>query len=105
MQQAEVRRPRNILNINYDNSFSNNLHISSNIFYSSKVKDTDFSSSPFQHVYMNSYFLFNTALNYNIDSKNKVSLIFKNIFNREYNEVNGYNTPGFELLINYKNNF
>ena len=105
MQQAEVRRPRNILNINYDNSFSNNLHISSNIFYSSKVKDADFSSSPFQHVYMNSYFLFNTALNYNIDSKNKVSLIFKNIFNREYNEVNGYNTPGFELLINYKNNF
>jgi len=54
---------------------------------------------------MNSYFLFNTALNYNVDSKNKVSLIFKNIFNREYNEVNGYNTPGFELLINYKNNF
>ena len=105
MQQAEVRRPRNILNINYDNSFSNNLHISSNIFYSSNVKDADFSSSPFQHVYMNSYFLFNTALNYNIDSKNKVSLIFKNIFNREYNEVNGYNTPGFELLINYKNNF
>jgi vitamin B12 transporter len=104
-QQAEVRRPRNILNINYDNSFSSNLHISSNIFYSSKVKDVDFSSSPFQHVYMNSYFLFNTALNYNIDSKNKVSLVFKNIFNREYNEVNGYNTPGFELLINYKNNF
>ena len=105
IQQAEVRRPRNILNINYDNSFSSNLHISSNIFYSSKVKDVDFSSSPFQHVYMNSYFLFNTALNYNIDSKNKVSLVFKNIFNREYNEVNGYNTPGFELLINYKNNF
>jgi vitamin B12 transporter len=105
IQQAEVRRPRNILNINYDNSFSRNLHISSNIFYSSKVKDVDFSSSPFQHVYMNSYFLFNTTLNYNIDSKNKVSLVFKNIFNREYNEVNGYNTPGFELLINYKNNF
>ena len=105
IQQAEVRRPRNILNINYDNSFFSNLHISSNIFYSSKVKDTDFSSSPFQNVYMNSYFLFNTALNYNVDSKNKVSLVFKNIFNREYNEVNGYNTPGFELLINYKNNF
>ena len=105
IQQAEVRRPRNIFNINYDNSFSSNLHISSNIFYSSKIKDTDFSSWPYQNIYMKSYFLFNTALNYNVDSKNKVSLIFKNIFNREYNEVNGYNTPGFELLINYKNNF
>ena len=76
-----------------------------NIFYSSKVKDTDFSSYPFQNVYMNSYFLFNTTLNYDVDSKNKVSLIFKNIFNREYNVVNDFNTPGFEVLINYRNNF
>ena len=104
-QQAEVRRPRNILNINYDNTFFNKLSMNSNIFYSSKVKDTDFSSYPYQNVYMSSYFLFNTSLNYDVDSKNKISLIFKNIFNREYNEVNGYNTPGFEVLINYKNSF
>lgn len=104
-QQAEVRRPRNLININYNNNFFNNLSINSNIFYSSKVKDTDFSSYPFQNVYMNSYFLFNTTLNYDVDSKNKVSLIFKNIFNREYNVVNDFNTPGFEVLINYRNNF
>ncbi len=104
-QQAEVRRPRNLININYNNNFFNNLSIISNIFYSSKVKDTDFSSYPFQNVYMNSYFLFNTTLNYDVDSKNKVSLIFKNIFNREYNVVNDFNTPGFEVLINYRNNF
>ena len=104
-QQAEVRRPRNLININYNNNFFNNLSINSNIFYSSKVKDTDFSSYPFQNVYMNSYFLFNTTLNYDVDSKNKVSLIFKNIFNREYNVVNDFNTPGFEVLINYQNNF
>ena len=104
-QQAEVRRPRNLININYNNNFFNNLSINSNIFYSSKVKDTDFSSYPFQNVYMSSYFLFNTTLNYDVDSKNKVSLIFKNIFNREYNVVNDFNTPGFEVLINYRNNF
>ena len=104
-QQAEVRRPRNLININYNNNFFNNLSINSNIFYSSKVKDTDFSSYPFQNVYMSSYFLFNTTLNYDVDSKNKVSLIFKNIFNREYNVVNDFNTPGFEVLINYQNNF
>ena len=104
-QQAEVRRPRNLININYNNNFFNNLSINSNIFYSSKVKDTDFSSYPYQNVYMSSYFLFNTTLNYDIDSKNKVSLIFKNIFNREYNVVNNFNTPGFEVLINYRNNF
>ena len=104
-QQAEVRRPRNLININYNNNFFNNLSINSNIFYSSKVKDTDFSSYPYQNVYMSSYFLFNTTLNYDIDSKNKVSLIFKNIFNREYNVVNDFNTPGFEVLINYRNNF
>ncbi|MAZ80087.1 MAG: hypothetical protein CMD72_05025 [Gammaproteobacteria bacterium] len=104
-QKSELRRPKNILNFNYDNSFFNNLSISSNIFYSSKIKDTDFSSYPYQNVYINSYFLFNTTMNYNVDSKNKISLVFKNIFNREYNEVNGYNSPGFEVLINYRNNF
>ena len=104
-QQAEVRRPRNLLNINYKNNFFNNININSNIFYSSKVKDTDFSSWPYENVYMSSYYLFNTTLNYNIDSKNKISVIFKNIFNREYEVVTGFNTPGFEVLINYRNNF
>ena len=102
-QQAEVRRPRNLLNINYNNNYFNNLSINSNIFYSSKVKDTDFNT--YQNIYMNSYFLFNTTLNYDVDSKNKVSVIFKNIFNREYEVVTGFNTPGFEVLINYRNNF
>ena len=102
-QQAEVRRPRNLLNINYNNNYFNNLSINSNLFYSSKVKDTDFNT--YQNIYMNSYFLFNTTLNYDVDSKNKVSVIFKNIFNREYEVVTGFNTPGFEVLINYRNNF
>ena len=104
-QQAENRRPRNLLNINYNNNFFNNISINSNIFYSSKVKDTDFSSYPYETVYMSSYYLFNTTLNYDVDSKNKVSVIFKNIFNREYEVVSGFNTPGFEVLINYRNNF
>ena len=104
-QKSESRRPRNVLNINYDNNFFNKLSMNSNIFYSSKVKDTDFSSYPYQNVYMNSYFLLNTTMNYNVDSNNKISLVFKNIFNREYNEVNGYNSPGFEVLINYRNSF
>ena len=104
-QQAEVRRPRNLLNINYNNNYFNNLSINSNLFYSSKVKDTEYIGYESQIVYMNSYFLFNTTLNYDIDSKNKVSLIFKNIFNREYEVVSGFNTPGFEVLINYRNNF
>ena len=104
-QQAEVRRPRNLLNINYNNNYFNNLSINSNLFYSSKVKDTEYIGYASQIVYMNSYFLFNTTLNYDIDSKNKVSLIFKNIFNREYEVVSGFNTPGFEVLINYRNNF
>ena len=102
-QQAEVRRPRNLLNINYNNNYFNNLSINSNLFYSSKVKDTDFNT--YQNVYMNSYFLFNTTLNYDVDSKNKISVVFKNIFNREYEVVSGFNTPGFEVLINYRNNF
>ena len=105
IQDEEVRRPKNLVNIDYDNSLSNFLHINSNILYSSKIKDTDFSSWPYNAIYLNDYFIFNTTLNLKLDNNNKMSLILKNIFNRKYNEVYGYSNPGLELLINYNKKF
>jgi vitamin B12 transporter len=104
-QQAEVRRPRNIININYNKIINNNININTNLFYSSKIKDTDFSSYPSVTKHLSDYYLLNTTINFDLDNTNKVSVIFKNIFNRDYEEVYGYHSPGFEMLLNYKRSF
>ena len=104
-QEREVRRPKNIVNINYNKIINNNISINSNLFYSSKIKDTDFSSYPSVTKYLSEYYLLNTTINFELDDTNKISLLFKNIFNRDYEEVYGYHSPGFEVLLNYKRSF
>ncbi len=104
-QEQEVRRPKNIININYNKIINNNININTNLFYSSKIKDTDFSSYPSVTKHLSDYYLLNTTINFDLDNTNKVSVIFKNIFNRDYEEVYGYHSPGFEMLLNYKRSF
>lgn len=103
-QLSEVRRPNNLFNIHYQGKIFSNIFLDGNIFYSTKIKDTDFSSWPYKTVYLKSYYLANATLSYQYKNK-QISLIFKNIFNREYESVNGYNKPGLEFLINYKSTF
>ena len=104
-QASEVRRPKNIFNIVYENTLSKYLHLNTNVFYSSKIKDTDFSSWPYKTVFLNDYIIANAKINYNVDTNNKISFVANNIFNRKYSEVYGYNNSGFEFQINYFKSF
>ena len=81
------------------------MHINANILYSSKIKDTSYFSYPYQTVYLKEYTLANIKINYLLDEKNKISFTFNNIFNRKYNEIYGFETPGFEFLLNYSRSF
>ena len=104
-QISEVRRPKNVLNLIYENTFSNQVFFTANIFYSTKIKDTDFTSYPSKTVFLNDYTLANAKINYNLDSNHTISFMFNNIFNRKYNEVYGYNNPGFEFQMNFSRYF
>ena len=104
-QTSEVRRPKNIYNIIYENTLSKYLHLNTNVFYSSKIKDTDFSSWPYKTVFLNDYIIANAKINYSVDANNKISFVANNIFNRKYSEVYGYNNSGFEFQINYFKSF
>ena len=104
-QISEVRRPKNVLNLIYENTFSNQVFFTANIFYSTKIKDTDFTSYPYKTVFLNDYTLANAKINYNLDSNHTISFMFNNIFNRKYNEVYGYNNPGFEFQMNFSRYF
>ena len=104
-QASEVRRPKNIFNLIYENTLSKYLHLNTNVFYSSKIKDTDFSSWPYKTVFLNDYIIANAKINYSVDANNKISFVANNIFNRKYSEVYGYNNSGFEFQINYFKSF
>ena len=104
-QTSEVRRPKNIFNLIYENTLSKYLHLNTNVFYSSKIKDTDFSSWPYKTVFLNDYIIANAKINYSVDANNKISFVANNIFNRKYSEVYGYNNSGFEFQINYFKSF
>ena len=104
-QTSEVRRPKNIFNLIYENTISKYLHLNTNVFYSSKIKDTDFSSWPYKTVFLNDYIIANAKINYSVDANNKISFVANNIFNRKYSEVYGYNNSGFEFQINYFKSF
>ena len=104
-QISEVRRPKNVLNLIYENNFSNHIFLSANILYSTKIKDTNFTSYPYETVFLSDYALANAKINYNLDNNHTISFIFNNIFNRKYNEVYGYNNPGFEFQMNFSRYF
>ena len=105
IQETEIRRPKNLVNLNFNKIVNNKTNFSANILYSSKVKDTNFIPYPAKTVYLKDYFTFNTVINFSPDESNHLSLKLNNIFNRKYNEVYGYRTSGFEVFINYNREF
>ncbi|MBT7542708.1 MAG: TonB-dependent receptor [Gammaproteobacteria bacterium] len=105
IQEIEVRRPKNLVNFNYNTLIANDINFGMYFLYSSKIKDTDFTQWPNKTVYLNNYILCNSSFNFILDSKNKISILLNNIFNRKYSEVYGYNTPGFEVSINYNKKY
>ena len=105
IQETEIRRPKNLVNLNFNKIVNNKTNFSANILYSSKVKDTNFIPYPAETVYLKDYFTFNSVINFSPDESNHLSLKLNNIFNRKYNEVYGYRTSGFEVFINYNREF
>jgi len=105
IQETEIRRPKNLVNLNFNKTINNKIDFRANVLYSSKIIDTNFVPFPSKTVYLQDYFIFNSVINFSQDQNNHLSLKLNNIFNRKYNEVYGYSTPGFEVFINYNKKF
>jgi len=91
-----IRRPKHTFGINAGAQATNNLYVSANFRYFGKRFDTNFIS--YLNEEMPSYYLFNAYAEYAL-AKKRVKVFFdaKNILNKKYSEIIGYNTPGFNF--------
>lgn len=91
-----IRRPKHTFGINAGAQATGNLYASVNFRYFGRRFDTNFIS--YLNEEMPSYYLLNAYVEYAL-AKKRVKLFFdaKNILNKKYTEIIGYNTPGFNF--------
>jgi vitamin B12 transporter len=91
-----IRRPKHTFGINAGAQATSNLYASVNFRYFGKRFDTNFIS--YLNEEMPSYNLLNAYVEYAL-AKKRVKVFFdaKNILNKKYTEIIGYNTPGFNF--------
>lgn len=91
-----IRRPKHTFGINAGAQATSNLYASVNFRYFGKRFDTNFIS--YLNEEMPSYNVLNAYIEYAL-AKKRVKVFFdaKNILNKKYTEIIGYNTPGFNF--------
>lgn len=91
-----IRRPKHTFGINAGAQATGNLYANVNFRYFGKRFDTNFIS--YLNEEMPSYYLLNAYAEYAL-AKKRVKVFFdaKNILNKKYTEIIGYNTPGFNF--------
>ncbi|MCZ4243789.1 TonB-dependent receptor plug domain-containing protein [Pedobacter punctiformis] len=90
------RRPKHTFGLNAGVQATSNLFVSTNFRYFGKRTDGDFTA--YKVVDLAAYKLLNAYAEYAL-AKKRVKIFFdaKNILNEKYNEILGYNSPGFNF--------
>ena len=93
-----LRRPKSSAGINLASQVYKNFFISSNLMSVGKREDAYFDNTTFTTVYttLKSYVLWDVYAEYGfIKNKLKIFTDLRNITNKKYTEISGFNTPGF----------
>lgn len=93
--QIEVRRPKNMASMNVNYGFARDRgNLNFNASYSGKQEDDDFSSFPASRVELDAYTLMNLAFGFNITKIIAVTARVDNLFDKDYENVYGFASPG-----------
>lgn len=97
----EVRRPRHTGSLNLGWKATGNLYLNTNIQFTGEQTDVYFPPfpEPSQVVKLENHTLLNMSLNYTASDKLEMYLKLENALNEDYEEVFGYQTPGFGTSV------
>jgi vitamin B12 transporter len=96
--QLLPRRAREFGSIAASHDFGT-WNVGAEVRYSGSRQDTNFNTFPYTAVTLHAYQLFNLTARYQIDKNLSLAARAGNLFNRNYSEVYGYNTPGRTLFV------
>ncbi len=100
-----LRRPQNKLGFNASYNFRKDWNANLEIIYVGARDDKDFNQYPVPRVKLPDYTLFNLSASYNILTGIQLYGRVDNLFNRYYEDVLGYATPGRSGYLGVKLNF
>jgi vitamin B12 transporter len=93
-----VRRPLNKTTFRITGQLTPQWQVSGNIFYISPQVDVDSMNYP-KRIYMPSYTLFGAETSYQLNDQWQVYGRGENLFNRRYENPDGYQQPGFGVYV------
>jgi vitamin B12 transporter len=104
--QIEVRRPRHMAALNINYAFVQDRgNLNFNASYSGKQEDDDFSSFPASRVELDAYTLVNLAVGFEITKLVAVTGRVDNLFDKDYENVYGFASPGRGIFAGVRLNF
>ncbi|MFH1196774.1 MAG: TonB-dependent receptor [bacterium] len=104
-QVSLLRRPKHQLNLALDYALFENLNINCQIKTVGQRDDDDFSTFPSTRVVLGSFTLVDAAISYKLISNITLFGRVENLFDRYYEEVLYYGTPGREFFAGAAVNF
>ncbi len=98
-----LRRPKNKIGMNVDYSFLKDFNFNADIIYVGKRDDENYNAYPAQRIILPDYTIVNLDASYRLSDIIKIYGRVDNLFNKYYEEVYGYATPGLSgyLGINF----
>jgi vitamin B12 transporter len=95
-----IRRPAHKAGFYFSYTFLNRFNINSEIIYVGNREDTDFST--FSRVVLKDYTIVNISARYDVFSFFSLNARIENLFDKQYEEIYGYGTPGLSAYAGLK---
>jgi vitamin B12 transporter len=89
-----LRRPKNKFDLNLNYNFSDEINTNVDLIYVGKRDDKIFTGFSSERTELSPYMVVNLAVSYKIFDYISLNLRIENLFNKYYEEVYGYATPG-----------
>jgi len=92
-----LRRPKHKFSAILNYNFQKRANINLTFIRIGEQDDMDFSTWPSTRLTLTGYSLLNAAASFNLTSSFQIFCRLDNIFNKEYEMIKGYGTPGFSV--------
>jgi vitamin B12 transporter len=100
-----LRRAKNKFGIDANYQVGRNGNINLNLIYVGKRADTNYATRPASRLTMPGYAVINMAASFDLTKKFQIIGRIDNLFNRQYEEVAGFGTPGISAFGGIKTSF